>query len=408
MATIWSSKPKKPAEQDYFSATLYSSVRLAAELDEIKALQVPTVKAAVELITSSIAQLPIYLYAEDTERAINRIHDDKRESLLNHEPNRYDSGQVIKKKIVQDYLLRGKAYLYQKNGELHYLEAKNINERTHSLDGFTAVKKEFEYKGKMTVIFNEKEILVIDSGTNGLLVDSGKLLNTAYEQLNYHQAFLTNGAMPNAVLKAASRLTEKAIERLRNGFENLYSGTKKAGNTLILEEGLDYQAVSGRPDEFGLYEGSRLSTSEIARVFNIPESMLNSAANKYASLEQNNIQFLQNCISPIVTAIESAFDKYLLNSTEKQTGHFFRFDTSELLRTTEEQKVKTTVEALRGSLISFNEARAKLDMKPEKKDFYMLSLGHVLKDAETGELTVFNTGEQINGGGSSSENGIKK
>lgn len=393
MASLWSFGKTTESSKDFFSATIFTS-KPTPVIEEQDALKIPTVKAAIELIISSVSQLPIYLYVDD-ETEIKRITDDKRISILNHQANEYDTGLVLKKKIVQDYLLRGKAYLFKKNGKLYYLEAKNVLEENYTQDGITIAKRQFIYDGQVTVNLSEEQVLVIDSGTNGLLVDSGKLFNTALEQLNYQESLLQNGAVPVGILKATSRLTENAINRLRTSFENLYGGAKQSGKTIILEEGLDYSALSLRPDELGLHEGNKQTVSELARVFNIPESMLNSSANKYASLEQNNLQYLQNCVGPILTAIESAFDKDLLDSTEKQLGFYFRFDTAELLRTTEEQKIKTTAEAFKAGLLSFNQAVHRLDLPKVDRNYHLLSIGNVLK-YEDGQLENLNLGPQLN------------
>jgi HK97 family phage portal protein len=190
-------------------------------------------------------------------------------------------------------------------------------------------------------------------------------------------------------------LTENAINRLRTSFENLYGGVKKAGRTVILEEGLEFSPLSLKPDELGLHESNKQIISEIARLFNIPESMINSSANKYNSLEQNSVTFLQATLTPIITSIESAFDKHLLDSIEKRNGFYFRFDTSEILRTTEETKMKTLSEAFNKGLLSFNQVATKLDLPKEEKDFRLLSIGNVVKYSD-GQMVFLNLGPQEN------------
>lgn len=345
------------------------------------------------MISSSISQLPIYLKVEKDE-GISNI-EDSRVSVLNHEANSFDSAQVIKKKVVQDYLLRGKAYLYNKEDKLYHLPAKNVQEESYTEDNITIAQKKYIFEGLETVELEEHEVIEIDSGTNGLLHDAGKLFNTAYEQLNYQETLLQNGAIPTGLLKATSRLTETAISRLRSSFENLYQGTRNSGKTVILEEGLDYKQLSLKPDELGLHEGNKHTISEIARVFNIPESMINSSANKYDSLSQNSAQYLRATLTPIITSIEASFDKNLLSRVEKDLGFFFRFDTSELLRTTEEEKVKTVSEEFKSGLISFNEARYKLDLPKEEKDFRLLSIGNVVNYSD-GQMVFLNLGPQEN------------
>ncbi|MCT9858219.1 phage portal protein [Priestia megaterium] len=402
-------KRKTSNERDYFSAAIYSS-RPASIITEEQAMQIPAVKAAVDLISNSISTLPVYLHVEnEIDQSIEKVKD-SRVNVLNHDSNKFDTAQAIKRKIVVDYLLHGVAYLYRKDGNLHHLPAKNVQEVPYTEDDITPSKKEFIYNGMSTVTLEESEVIVIDSATYGALVGGGKIFVQASHQIDYSTSLLSNSAVPSGLLKSASRLTDKAIKNLRESWDSLYQGLSKVGKTIILEEGMDFQPLSMKPDEMGLKESNKHIVSEIARVFNIPESLINSQANKYNSLEANNISFLQNTLTPIITAIESAFDKQLLTDTEKQLGYFFRFDTSEIIRTTEKEKIETVSAALNKSLISFNEARTKLDMKPASTDYYVLSIGNALMNIETGSLTIPNMGvvdnkQVVN---ATNENGIEK
>lgn len=380
-------------ERDYFSTSIFSA-RPPALISEEEALQIPSVVASVNLIANAISTLPIYLYEQADENDIRKV-EDERVNLLNHSSNQIDTAQSFKRKIVQDVLLHGRAFVYKKDGKLYHLPAKNVRIDEYTNDGITISRREFVYDGLKTVTLNETEVFVIDSSTNGVLIDGGKVLQQASSQIDYSSSLLTNSAVPVGLLKATSRLTENAINRLRTSFENLYGGTKKAGRTVILEEGLDYKPLSLKPDELQLTESNKQIISEIARLFNIPESMINSSANKYNSLEQNGVQFLQNTLAPIITQIESSFDKHLLDGIEKQIGYYFRFDTSEIIRTTEETKIKTVSEAFNKGLISFNQMAAKLDLPKEEKDFRLLSIGNVLK-YDDGQMVFLNLGPQTN------------
>ncbi|PFF30665.1 phage portal protein [Bacillus cereus] len=385
------SRNKDYSKGSSFSTAIYTG-RPAMIISEEEALRIPSVKAAVELISNSISTLPIYLYVENEDDSSIEKVKDSRVARLNHSSNKFETAQSIKKKAVIDYLLYGKAYLCKKNGELHHLRASGMEETPYTDDGYTYGRKEFTYNGAIEVELDPSEVIGIDSATNGILVDGGKILSQASQQIEYSSSLLAHSAVPAGVLKSSSRLTENAITRLRKSWESLYQGVARSGRTIILEEGLEFEPLSMKPDEMQLTDSHKMMISEIARLFNIPESMINSSANKYNSLEQNGAQYLQGTLSPIITAIESALDKEMLTDTEQQLGYFFRFDTSEILRTTESEKIKSVSDALSKGLISFNEARAKIDLPKVEEDYYTLSLGSVLKDAKTGELTIPNMG----------------
>lgn len=388
-------RPKPEYEQTFNSATVYSSTPPEL-ISEDEALKIPAVRASVELIADSISTLPIYLYQDATNNDITKIEDDDRVNKLNHDANKFDTAQTIKKKVVKDYLLHGKAFIYKKEGALYYLESKNMRQEGFTEDNIVPSRIEYEYIGlNASVRIDVENLIIIDSGSNGILSDGGTILQNASKQIEYSTSLLHNSAVPVGMVKAASRLTQTAIDRLKASFEKIYSGTKNAGRTMILEEGMDYKPLSLKPDELQLTEASKQTISEVARLFNIPESLINSDANKYASLEQNTVQFLQNTLLPIITQIESAFDKYLLDDFEKQLGYYFRFDTSEIIRTTEKEKIETVAKGLREGLFSFNEARTKLDLPKVNKDFYLYTTGVVLK-FEDGTFEYPNLGPKAN------------
>ncbi|MGI1801830.1 phage portal protein [Priestia sp. TRN 1309] len=403
----WSgSKVKTQSSDEYVGSATFFYSRPVAPVDETQALSIPAIKAAVELISNSISQLPIHLYVEnEADQSVEKIKNDPRVNRLNCTANNYDVGQVIKKQIVQDYLLRGKAYVYKKeDGSLHVLPARNVNEEGMTKDYISFIKKTYQYNGMETLWLDDTEVFEINSGTNGLLYDNAQLIQIALNQLDYTDSLLGNAAIPTGILKASSRLTEKAINNLRESWTSLYRGSKNTGKTIILEEGMDYHPLSLSPDKMQMVESQKAIVSEVARIFSIPESMINSHANKYASLEQNNLTFLQSCIGPIITSIEGYLNKNLLTDTEKALGYHFRFKTEEILRTTEKEKMDTIEAAFKSGLLSFNEARHKLHQPKVKDDYYLLSLGSVIKNADTGELTIPNMGVVDNKNNQKEEN----
>jgi HK97 family phage portal protein len=367
------------------------------QVTEEQAMKIPSVAAAVDLITSSVAQLPIYLYKQTENGVVEKV-DDKRVFLLNEEPNELTNGYNFKKQIVKDYLFYGASYtkIEKFRNDVLGLYRLPIKEIT-----VTKYKNGYKFSGEVnfyTETFLPEELIIIlkdsEDGitSTGILYNHGDLLKLALDEMDYTSSIMKNGALPIGILKSASRLTESAINRLRMAWESLYTGPKRAGKTIILEEGLSYEPVSIKPNELELTNLKKNIVSEIARIFNVPESMINSDANKYASNEQNNLYFLQYCISPILSSIESALNKSLLLEDEKKNGYYFRFDTSELLRTTEKEKVDSTVAAIKGGIMSINEGRSRFDLPRLDVDYFMWGLGSVFYNPATGVMTIPNMG----------------
>lgn len=386
----------------YGNFSISSFFGTGSKVSEEQAMQIPAVASAVELITSSVAQLPIYLYKRNDKGEVMHV-EDRRNFLLNKEPNENMNAHNFKKMLAKDYLFYGAAYtkiekVRNDTTALYNLPMKNVTVTKYIKDGYK-FSAEIEYRGSNTgVKISPEELVIILKGTedgytsDGVLSLNSNALRVALDEQSYTNGILKNGALPVGVLKSSARLTQQAIDRLRTSWEALYSGASKAGKTIILEEGLEYQPISLKPDELNLTNIKKGSLADIARIFNVPESMINSAANKYASNEQNNIYFLQYCLSPILTSIESAFNKSLLLESEKENGYYFHFDTSELLRTTEKEKIEATVMGMEKGVFSINEARQRLDMPNLDVDYFTWSLGSIFYDPNTGLFSIPNTG----------------
>lgn len=389
------------------AGTIFSMFSPSSTITEEQAMKIPAVVACVELISGSISQLPVYLYREDENGEVEKVLNDNRIFLLNNEPNSMMNGLNFKKKLVKDYLFYGVSYSkkeMERNNilELHSLDMNNVQVTKYIIDGYkfdADVKLTYmgtDGKTKKQKIFKPYDLIIVNKDTDdgftgrGILKVGADILQLALNEIEYSSNVLKNGALPIGVIETMNKLSETAIKRLRSGWESLYGGAKNSGKTVILEEGLQYKPISLKPNDMQLVDGKKVTLSDIARLFNVPESMLNANANKYASNEQNNLHFLQYTLAPIITAIESSLDKSLLLEEEKRNGYYFRFDVSEILRTTEKEKIESAAEALKNGIFSLNETRSTFDKPKLDDDYFIWSLGNVLFNPETKEIIVPN------------------
>ena len=404
------SKPEQE-ERSVFASThtqgaIYSIFSTGTAITEEEAMRIPSVVFCVELISGSIAQLPIYLYKENDKGEVEKVPNDRRVFLLNNEPNSMLNGYNFKKKVVKDYLFYGASYTKMDKArnsvlEVHPFDMRNVQVTKYVSDGYKysadvklmtyghdgqGLERTFQPYELITVLRDSEDGIT----SRGVLEQGGKLLQLALNEVEYSNNILKNGALPIGVLQTANKISDQAMKRLKSGWESLYSGAKNAGKTVILEEGLEYNPISLKPNDLQMVDSKKITISDISRLFNVPESMLNADANKYASNEQNNLHFLQYTLAPILIAFETALDKSLLLEEEKEQGYYFRFDVSEILRTTEKEKIESITEALTKGLWSLNESRGKLDLPKLDEDYFIWSLGNVLFNPETKEIIVPN------------------
>ena len=390
------------------TAIVGTSFSGSSKISEEDALSISSVASATELITATIARLPVKLYKQGEKGEYVSI-EDSRTFLLNNEPNHLQTAITLKKRIILDYLLHGNSYIYpewQRNELLaiHHIPARNVSVEKYvnknlpfvvdgvvKVTGADATMVEFLPDDLMIILKNSEDGLQ----STGVLDLNADLLSLALNQQEYSSSLLENGSLPMAILTTPSKLSDKAMERITKSWRSAYQGKKNAGKTVVLEEGMDYKPVSLNPNELDLSTSKNSTLSDIARIFGIPESMLNADANKYNSNEQNNLHFLQYTLEPVITAFESSLNKSLLLEEEKKKGYSFKFDRDSILATTESEKFATTIQAMKGGLLSVNEARGRHNMKQILDDYMMWSLGNIFYNKEDSKMTIPNMGAII-------------
>ena len=396
---------KKEIEDRNYSTTLNSLFHSNfVFLDEDDALKIPAIKNGVELIASSIAALPVYLYRE-VDGQVEKIFGDNREFLLNNEPNFLETAYNLKKKMVKDFILYGGSYALLEKDGLNIDAIYNINASTITAELLInnkgipiGVDYKFALNGKALNADITEMLVCLDASVDGattnrgLLKDGQKLLNLMKNEIDLHNSFLENGAVVKAVLQTEGRIKLDVLERLKKSISALYSGVKNAGKTLVLEDGLKFVPIQNNLEEIEMINSKKHNTAEVEKLLNLPSGFLQD--NQKRSSE-DNLVYLQRTLMPIITALEESFNKALLLEQEKKDNFFFRFDVSEILRATQKEMVDMLSTGIKSGLYTINEARAIID-KPKfgNSDFLLFNLAHVVYKKD-GTMVIPNMAQSL-------------
>lgn len=391
------------------SSFVYSSAN-KSEVTVEEVLSIPAAEAAIDIISSSIAQLPVELHKPNPTNKngfVDLSDTDNRVDLLNNKVNNIMNGTTFKKKVVRDMLLWGasKSYIEYDNSEtkveaIYPLDMEHVNTIVQTDDGYSFYGINYLTSVAGEKVFYDDLLLSVlrdsDDGITGRSVKDGNadVFQTALNQSEYERALMANGAVPTSVLKSDKKISDDQMVRLKNSLAQIYSGTKNAGKTMVLENGLDYQRISLDPTTLKYDENKKAILSDIARVFNIPESMINSGANKYNSLEQNNLWFLQFSLMPLIINFESALNNTLLSKSERKQGLYFKFNVNKLMQATVKDNNDIVIQKFGAGLITNFEAKKALGehIEDNEEEYFKLTTGTAMFDSENNVVTNPNNG----------------
>lgn len=351
------------------------------KVDRTTALSMPVVSACVDLICNIFAMIPFKLYREtikDGKRATEEVRD-RRVKLINEETTDTLDGFQFKKAICEDYLLGkgGYAYIKKIGNEfvgLFYVEDSKISILKNSdaiyksfnimVDGKTYKNHEF-----IKLLRNTKD----GASGKGLTEEISQALETAFRRLRYEYELTATGGSRKGFLKSQKHLDKKAIDELKKAWENYYAGN---ANTVILNDGLDFQEASNSSQQNEMNEKTRTFADEIREIFH---------------LHANYDDFIKNAIMPIATAFSTALNREFLLEKEKD-AYYFAPDTKELLKGSLKERYDAYRVAITTGFKTRNEIRYMEDDDAiEGLDMISLGLGEVLLNADTGEIFVPNT-----------------
>jgi len=174
--------------------------------------------------------------------------------------------------------------------------------------------------------------------------------------------FMGQGTNLNGVIEFPGNLTAEQAENLRNGFDSKHKGWRRGHKTGILSGGATFKPTQVDPEAAQSIEARRLAVEDIARAFNIPANMLNiPGTTTYASVEQNNLQFITHTLRPIVQKLENAFSPLMTRYPGGETA-FIKWNLDGLARADLASRMSAYSVGIQAGFMSINDVRRLEDM----------------------------------------------
>ena len=365
----WFKKEKPVEERSMFGDyLLYNS---ASTYANNKAMLLSAVYRCTEVISDSVAQLPLEPYRIDSDGCKIKFTSHPTYNLLNREPNKNMSKFTFLKTMVVSMLLTGNAYALIDRDEkgnakaLYYIptELVTILKPQNITDTIS-----YSITGMKNVVEDCNMIHILNFTSDGYegvstLTYARKTLGLAMDAEANAEGFFKGGANVAGILKSNAPLTTKQKESLKSSWNSAFNGnTGNPNGVAVLDADLDFQAVTVNPSDAQLLETRQFNVIDICRFFGVsPVKAFDLTKSSYNTIEQMQLAFLTDTLQPLLEKFEGEFQRKLYKPSEKDNV-VVRFSTAPLLRADKQSQANYYNTLFQMGVMTINEIRQELDL----------------------------------------------
>lgn len=349
------------------------------------ATSISAVYAAIGVISDTISTLPLNVY-ELNGKNRNIANNHNLQKIIKFKPNEYLTNVTFIEAVVKNMLTYGNAYIYPiKTRSNEIIKLEIVHPENIQIQSYQKVPFYLYTSTKGSIRLELNELINIPyfsyDGLNGLSPISAcrSNLETMKAVDEHSKTFYKNGAFPSGVLEMPVELSDEAYARLKKSWHTAYSG-ENANKTAILEAGAKYAPITIPNKDAQFIELKQFQVSDIARIFNIPAHKIGDLSHAtFSNIEQQEINYAIQTILPLITKIESFFNRWLIEDDEK-SRLYFKFKLSAMLRGDAKSRFESYMLGRNMGVYSVNEIRELEDLNPiDGGDIYDKPLNSNLK-----------------------------
>lgn len=367
---FWGKKKQQPevrASANAWLRALASSEHITPE----EALKVGTVYACVRVIAETVATLPCILYRRLPNGGKERATDHPLYPVLHDAPNMIQDAVQFYEMMTGHVVLRGNAFAYidYSAGGTSLMPLHPAKVTVKTAEGGKYKYYEYNDGGQSRTIRPEQMLHIFGLSSDGYKglspIDLAmRTISLAKKQETYADRMFTNQASPGGVLKHPGKLSKEAAERLKVDFERKYSGSDRAGATMLLEEGMEWQTVGLTNEQAQFIEGRKFSRGDIATWFRMPPHKIGDLERAtFSNIEHQSIEFVTDTIRPWLVRWERALLKALFTPQERQE-YFVEFLVDAIIRGDIQTRYNAYAVGRQWGWLNVDEIRQKENMNP--------------------------------------------
>ena len=366
--------------QELLKAGAFASSNSGKSVTPQTAMRCSAVFACVNVISQTVAQLPLNLY-QRTPKGKELAKKHPLFNLVGSKPNKFHNSFNFREMLTAHMCLRGNSFAFINrvgNGRVFELVPLSPDAVTVHRDPLTwEVTYTISQTKGITGVYTPAQILHIMGMTlNGYegvtpVTYAREAIGLSMATEEHGARLFSNGAQISKAFKHPAKLGDVAYTRLKESLSNEFSGVANSNKTIILEEGMDIATLSMTSEDSQFLETRQYQVPEIARFYRMPlhkiQDLTKSTNN---NIEHQSLEFLTDTMMPWFVRWEQSLNAQLLLPQE-QGEYFFKFDVDDILRADMKSRFEAYSSAITSRVMNPNEVREKEDMNPyEGGDVY--------------------------------------
>lgn len=349
------------------------------ELRRESVLAHSAVYSCVTLIASDISKMRLRLVEQDS-KGIWKETESAAFSPVLRKPNRYQNRIKFVEQWIVSKLIAGNTYVLLQRDSRNVVEAMYILDPTRTKplvapDGsvFYSLTRDNLSGLEEAVIVPASEIIHDTMvplfhplcGVSPIFACGLAALQGLSIQANSTK-FFERSSMPGGILTAPGVINDVTAARLKQHWEDNYTGGEAAGKVAVLGDGLKFEKLALTAVEAQVIDQLKWTSETVCSCFHVPPYMIGAGpAPSYNNVEALNQQYYSQCLQAPIESVELCLDEGL-GLTAKIGGRTLgtEFDLDDLLRMDSATQIDALAKAVGGSIMTPNSALKKLNMSP--------------------------------------------
>jgi HK97 family phage portal protein len=347
----------------------------------------PVVYSCINIIANACASVKLEVHKKNSKGDVKILSKHALLDLLAN-PNPTQTGKGFIRELVTHYLYAGEAFPLRspQSGkeakELYLLEPRQVEVEAPK-DGSGAVLP-ISYKygtganqavypvNQVTGASAVKHIKMVNplSAWRGLspMMPAARDIDIHNDGRQWNASLLKNGAKPSGFIELAAGTTTDTINKIVEVARRIWQGKTNAGGVAVMTAGSKFTQTSMTPKDMDFKNGLAEASKNIAMVYGVPLPLVTMEAATFSNLDAAKETLWTDTVLPLLDDLIGALSDFLAPAYGDGVYLAYNADSVSALENKRQIKFDRMVAAVKGSIVTPNEAREEIGFDPVDQD----------------------------------------